>query len=176
MKRNGVVCSGGSKGGAQGMSPPPGPNSFNFMQFSGKYIKIICWRPPGELAPPPGGNPGSATGLYFHLNPTPWNLRCFSHKMYTTEPTYQLINTFFLNIDRNWIRTSPLHWNFRHHQKIWMQIVTDFIEGFSLLYGSSFYRTSCTDSVNRSTPGWKPTRVYHRGGFRIRNFVQTHRK
>ena len=42
--------------------PPPGPNSFNFMQFLGKFGKIICWRPPtGELAPPPRGNPGSAT-------------------------------------------------------------------------------------------------------------------
>ena len=45
-----------------GRAPPSGgPNSFNFMQFSGKIGKIICWRPPGELAPPPRGNPGSAT-------------------------------------------------------------------------------------------------------------------
>ena len=49
--------------GAQGIcAPPGGPNSFNFMQFMGKFGKIICWRPPGELAPPPRGNPGSATG------------------------------------------------------------------------------------------------------------------
>ena len=43
--------------------PPGGPNSFNFMQFLGKFGKIVCWRPPspGELAPPPRGNPGSAT-------------------------------------------------------------------------------------------------------------------
>ena len=38
--------------GAQTMRPlPRGPNSFNFMQFSGKFGKIVCWRPPGELAP-----------------------------------------------------------------------------------------------------------------------------
>ena len=44
--------------------PPGGPNSFNFMQFLGKFDNIVCWRPlPGELAPPPRGNPGSATGL-----------------------------------------------------------------------------------------------------------------
>ena len=44
------------------MRPPPGPNSFNFMHFWGKFGKIVCWRPPpGELAPPPRGNPGSAT-------------------------------------------------------------------------------------------------------------------
>ena len=41
--------------------PPGGPNSFNFMQFLGNFDKIVCWRPPGELAPPPRGNPGSAT-------------------------------------------------------------------------------------------------------------------
>ena len=53
---------GGSKGGREGRAPPPGgPNSFNFMQFLGKFGKIVCWRPPGELAPPPRGNPGSAT-------------------------------------------------------------------------------------------------------------------
>ena len=42
-------------------APPRGPNSFNFVQFLGKFGKIVCWRPPGELAPPPRGNPGSAT-------------------------------------------------------------------------------------------------------------------
>ena len=31
------------------------------MQFLGKFGRIVCWRPPGELAPPPWGNPGSAT-------------------------------------------------------------------------------------------------------------------
>ena len=48
------------RGGARD-SRPRGPNSFNFMQFLGKYGKIVCWRPPGELAPPPQGNPGSVT-------------------------------------------------------------------------------------------------------------------
>ena len=38
-----------------------GPNSLNFMQFLGKCGKIVCWRPAGELAPPPRGNLGSAT-------------------------------------------------------------------------------------------------------------------
>ena len=31
----------------------------NFMQFFAKFGKSICWRPPGGLAPPPMGNPGS---------------------------------------------------------------------------------------------------------------------
>ena len=43
--------------------PPRGPNSFNFMQFLGKFGKIVCWRPPGELAPPPQGNPRSAADI-----------------------------------------------------------------------------------------------------------------
>ena len=52
--------------GTRGMRAPLhpwGPNSFNFMQFLGKFGKIVCWRPPppGELASPPWGNPGSAT-------------------------------------------------------------------------------------------------------------------
>ena len=42
---------------------PGGPNSFNFMQFLGNFDKIVCWCPPGELAPPPRGNPGSATAF-----------------------------------------------------------------------------------------------------------------
>ena len=42
---------------------PGGPNSLNFMQFLGKFGKIVYWRPPGELAPPPRGNPGSATAF-----------------------------------------------------------------------------------------------------------------
>ena len=43
--------------------PPLGQNFFNFMQFLGKFGKIVCWRPlPEGLAPPHQGNPGSATG------------------------------------------------------------------------------------------------------------------
>ena len=59
-----LTCSGGSKGGARDAHPPGGPNCFNFMHFLGKFGKIVCWCPPGELAPPPRGNPGSATDLY----------------------------------------------------------------------------------------------------------------
>ena len=44
------------------------PNSFNFMQFLGKFGKIVRWRPPGELAPLPRGNPGSATGMIGESN------------------------------------------------------------------------------------------------------------
>ena len=55
--------SGGSKGGARD-TRPPGPNSFNFVQFFGNMAKSYVGAPPGELAPPPRGNPGSATGSY----------------------------------------------------------------------------------------------------------------
>ena len=54
--------SGGSKGEREGRTPPGGPNSFNLMQFLRNFGKIVCRSPPsGELAPPPRGNPGSAT-------------------------------------------------------------------------------------------------------------------
>ena len=59
-----MLSIGGSRGGGrQGRAPPPRPqNFFIFMQFSGKIGQIIGWRPPPrELAPPPRGNPGSAT-------------------------------------------------------------------------------------------------------------------
>ena len=41
--------SGGSKGGARDAHPPGGPNSFNFMQFLGKFGKIVRMRPPPPL-------------------------------------------------------------------------------------------------------------------------------
>ena len=51
---------GGSRGGREGRTPPPGrPNSFDFMQFSGKFGVFM---PPLEGSRPPlGKNPGSAT-------------------------------------------------------------------------------------------------------------------
>ena len=53
-----------SRGGGEGRAPP-GPNSFNFMQFIGKIWQNRM------LALPPRGNPGSATALL---------RRCFSSK------------------------------------------------------------------------------------------------
>ena len=43
------------------------------MQFLGKLGKIVCWRPPrrpGGLAPPPRGNPGSATADQLQMCPS----------------------------------------------------------------------------------------------------------
>ena len=56
----GGISSNGSKG-HEGCAPPGGANSFNFMQFLGKFGKFTCWCPPGELVPTPWGNPRSAT-------------------------------------------------------------------------------------------------------------------
>ena len=47
--------------GGRGTRAPSGSKFFNFMQYLEKFCKIICWRPPRGLAPPPRGNPGSAT-------------------------------------------------------------------------------------------------------------------
>ena len=45
----------------QGGRPTPMERNFlNFMQLFGKIGKIVSWRPPGELAPLPTGNAGSA--------------------------------------------------------------------------------------------------------------------
>ena len=57
-----MACIGGSRGGREGRTPPPGrPNSFDFMQFSGKFG---VFTPSLEGSrPPPRENPGSATGM-----------------------------------------------------------------------------------------------------------------
>ena len=48
-------------GGREGRTPPPGrPNSFDFMQFSGKFG---VFTPPWRVHAPPRENPGSATVL-----------------------------------------------------------------------------------------------------------------
>ena len=49
------LCSGGSKwgGGAREGRAPPGPNSFNFMQFIGKISQNRMLAHPGGLASPP---------------------------------------------------------------------------------------------------------------------------
>ena len=49
--------------GREGLAPPPGPKSFNFMQFWRKFAKIICWCPPGELVPHLGEILDPLTGL-----------------------------------------------------------------------------------------------------------------
>ena len=48
---NHIYGSGRSKGDTRDACPPGGPNSFNFMQFSGKYGKIVCWCPLGNWRP-----------------------------------------------------------------------------------------------------------------------------
>ena len=57
-RNNKTMCFSGGSEGARGT--PLGPNSFNFMQFLGKFGKIVCWRPPeswcphlGEILDPP---------------------------------------------------------------------------------------------------------------------------
>ena len=62
LNTEGCVVSGGFRGGAPGARPPTAQHFLNFMQFFKKFGKIICWRPPRGLAPPPTENPGSAPG------------------------------------------------------------------------------------------------------------------
>ena len=56
-----VITSGGSKGGREGRAPPLGSKFFQFHAVFGKFWQNRMLAPPGELAPPPRGNPGSAT-------------------------------------------------------------------------------------------------------------------
>ena len=62
-----TLTSGGSKGGVPARAPPTDQNFLDFMQFFGKFDKIVCWRPPRWLAPPPMGNPGSAPADLFYF-------------------------------------------------------------------------------------------------------------
>ena len=48
-----MQTSGGSKGTPG--TRPQGPNSFNFMQFLGKFGKIVCWRAPWGVGAPSSG-------------------------------------------------------------------------------------------------------------------------
>ena len=66
--------SGGSKGGTRDARSPGGPNSFNFMQFFGKFGKIVYWRPRGV------GTPSSGKSWIRHcfLNDAEKLLRCYS--------------------------------------------------------------------------------------------------
>ena len=53
----------------EGRAPSSGgPNSFNFMQFLGKFGKIICWRPWGVGAPS-SGKSWICHWLYFLFGP-----------------------------------------------------------------------------------------------------------
>ena len=47
--------------GARGTRPPRGSKFFQFHSVFGKIWQNRMLAPPGELAPPPRGNPGSAT-------------------------------------------------------------------------------------------------------------------
>ena len=53
---------GGSKGGREGCAPPLGVQILSIScSFSVNLAISYVGAPPGELAPPPRGNPGSAT-------------------------------------------------------------------------------------------------------------------
>ena len=56
--------SGGSKGGRKGRAPPWAQILSISCSFWENLAKSYVGAPPGELAPPPRGNPGSATETY----------------------------------------------------------------------------------------------------------------
>ena len=56
-----IFIIGASEGSVRDTCSPRGPNSFNFMQFCGKFAKIVCWHPLWRVGAPTRGNPRSAT-------------------------------------------------------------------------------------------------------------------
>ena len=75
--------------GAQGRAPPSGPKFFQFHAVFGKMWQNRMLAPLGELAPPPRGNPGSATAHLISKIPASdvsqiqeeeKNFRCFKHQ------------------------------------------------------------------------------------------------
>ena len=57
-------------GGLHPASPPPRPQGPKFSQFHAVFCKIWqnhMFAPPGGLAPPPMGNPGSAPGFLVEM-------------------------------------------------------------------------------------------------------------
>ena len=67
-----------------GRPPPTVQNFLDFMQFFGNFDKIVCWRPPRGLAPPPTGNPGSAPDHVNFAGVTAWMAwarQCFHRRV-----------------------------------------------------------------------------------------------
>ena len=99
-------------------------NFFNCMQFFRKFGKIICWLPPGGLAPPPMGNPGSAPAppIWEILDPRLYHVISQLPFQFQLTPQWNSgkLVVFFLNywkhtwnsgIDPNESATSFFNWN-----------------------------------------------------------------
>ena len=95
--------------GCEGLAPHPRPNSFNFMQFLGKFGKIVCWCPPRRFGAPPRGNPGSINygRLSVKLKEKEVFWPIFLHRMYENE--------------RNFCFQSPENQNVSNEFKIELQ-------------------------------------------------------
>ena len=70
-----VADLGGAHGAAPLPPPPWRPNSFDFMQFSGKFGKIVSWRAP---PPPPGKS---------------WIRRCYAFSFHIKKERYWNVST-----------------------------------------------------------------------------------
>ena len=81
-------------GGVTGVPPPPTAQTFlNFMQFWGKFDKIVCWPPRGS-APPPTGNPGSAPGVRYCVDYEPNEIIRFKQKGSSIRHDQEIIISF----------------------------------------------------------------------------------
>ena len=71
----------GSKGGYEGCEGCATPPQSKFLKFHAVFENILqnrMWRPPGGLALPPWGNPGSATASVCFLDVKNFGLLCIT--------------------------------------------------------------------------------------------------
>ena len=107
--------------------PPWGPNSFNFMQFLGKFGKIVCWRLPWRV-----GAPSSGKSWIRHCFPNcfHWIQRIFVIIVKLLEPatscvSYQDATTAPA---RHMWETGSLNWSqFMLQWFIWFPEFTEFL-------------------------------------------------
>ena len=102
------------RGGGRLPCAPHGPNFFQFYAVFRKFGKIVCWRPPGGLAPPPTGNPRSA--LYSNGYTEVWvhsHLRLSELLREPNRSTLGSVSSSDCMKCLKLFRSSPGHINFR---------------------------------------------------------------
>ena len=106
------------RGGAGDAPPPMGAKISSFScSFRRKLTKIIGWRPPQELAPPPRGNPGSATAIAWS-RPIAMHSHCIvDHENFWGDLLILLIQSNLrLKIEREYLKLKYLK-NIHFHIK-----------------------------------------------------------
>ena len=116
----------------QGGHPPTVQNFLNFMQFIGKFGKIVCWYPPRGLAPPPT--------ILRILDPPLVNLRCEYNLMHK-EWTRNLSSMF--EMEKKYVFIFEIE-RFSDFGEVWN---TKFLRNVDMfMWTPGFSRGGCTNS------------------------------